>query len=135
MKTLNEKNKETYRIYIEEIFNKRDFSQLDQHVSDDYVLHDAPDGFPKGKVGIKSVVNMFKGAFSDFEVHLDELICEGDLIASKSTFKGTHTGQFLGFEATQKKIRMTSLTLVRIKEGKIYESWVRNDIENLKRQL
>ena len=127
--------KKIYRDYIEEIFNNRDLDKLDQYVSNDYVLHDAPPHIPKGKESIAAVVHMFNSAFSDFKVSLDELISEGDLVASKSTFVGTHSGKIFGMKATGKKIRMSSLTLVRIRDGKVYESWVKNDIESLRTQL
>ena len=124
-----------YKNYIEDIFNKRKIELLDEYVSDNYTLHDAPEHFPKGKDSIKAVVTLFKSAFSDFHVTLDELISEGDLVSSKSTFKGTHTGEIFGMKATGKKISMSSLTLVRIKNGKVQESWVRNDLDGLKKQL
>lgn len=130
-----EENKEFYRQYIEEIFNQRNLEALSQYVAEDYILHDAPEHFSKGPKAIEGVVKMFEGAFSDFHVTLGELICEDDLLASTSTFVGTHSGPIFGIPATGKKIKMTSLTMVRLKDGKVKESWVKNDIESLRKQL
>jgi ketosteroid isomerase-like protein len=63
-----EENKEFYRQYIEEVFNRRNLGALAQYVAEDYVLHDAPGHLPNGPKAIEGVVQMFEGAFSDFHV-------------------------------------------------------------------
>lgn len=78
---------------------------------------------------------MFRGAFPDLHITLDEVIAEGDFVAGRSTARGTHRGEFMGMQSTGKSISMPTLTMVRLRDGKIAESWVKNDVTALMRQL
>ncbi|MFK7824161.1 MAG: ester cyclase [Oligoflexales bacterium] len=135
MESTTSKNKITYRSYIEEIFNQGKLELLDQYVTDDYTLHDAPPNIDSGKKAIEQVVSMFKGAFPDFKITLDHLVAEDAFVASKATFEGTHSGNIFGLDATGRRVKISSLTMVSFENGKIKESWVRNDMESLKRQI
>lgn len=130
-----ENNKKLYAEYIENIFNKAQFDQIDQYAADDYTLRDAPEGLKPGKDAIIQVVSMFKEGFPDFKITLDHLIGEGEFVSSKATFSGTHRGAIFGCQPSGKKVCITSLAMVRIKDGKILESWVRSDIDSLKAQV
>lgn len=128
-------NKAVYRRYIEEIFNKADFTLLEELLSDDYVYHDAPPGTPKGREGIRQVVEMFHKGFPDMKITFDDQIAEGDKVASRTTFRGTHTGKIFGIPPTGKAVTMRGVTIVSVKNGQITESWVNNDGLGLMKQL
>ncbi len=55
----------------------------------------------------------------------------GDTVCSRATHKGT----FFGITPTAKVVTMTGLTLVRVADGCIHESWVKNDVMGLLKQL
>jgi predicted ester cyclase len=130
-----DQNKFIYRRYIEEIFNEGRLEKLNEFVPPDYVLHDAPHGMPSGPEVIKYIVAMFRGAFPDLKITLDDLIVEGDLVAARSTLRGTHRGMIFGIPATGRAVTMPGLTMVRISGGRVCESWVRNDVMGLMSQL
>ena len=44
---------------------------------------------------------------------------------------GTHRGTFMGIPATGKSVVMTGMTMVRIVDGRLLESWVKNDVMGL----
>ncbi len=129
------KNKNIYRRFIQEIFNNGRLDQLSEFVSESYILHDAPPGMPSGPEAIKQIVSMFRTGFPDLTIMIDHLIGEGDMLAAKSATQGTHLGNIFGVPATGKLIKISGLTMVCIKNGKLTASWVRNDMVGLMEQL
>jgi steroid delta-isomerase-like uncharacterized protein len=130
-----EQNKAIYRRYIHEVFNEGRLDRLDEFLSPSYVYHDAPPGTPPGAKAIRQVVSMFRAAFPDLEVIIEDQVAEGDMVCSRATTRGTHRGPILGIPPTGKAMSMPGLTLVRIVDGRVAESWVGNDVIGLLRQL
>ena len=128
-------NKAIYRRFIDEVFNQGRLDALHEFLSPAYVLHDAPPGAPPGAAAVADVVRMFRGAFPDLTITIDELVGEGDLVCARATTRGTHRGPIFAVAATGRQVTMTGLTMVRIVEGRLVESWVRNDVAGLMRQL
>ncbi len=130
-----EHNKSTYRAFIQQVFNEGRLDALDEFLAPSYVIRDAPPETPPGAEGVKSVVAMFRGAFPDLEITLDDVIAEGDTVAARSTLRGTHRGSLFGIAPTGKSVSITSLTMVRIVNGRLVESWIKNDTASLMNQL
>ena len=130
-----ETSKAVYRQFIQTIFNEARFDKLGDFLAPGYRIQDAPPGTPPGGEGVKGVVEMFRGAFPDFEISLDEVIGEGDVVAARSTVRGTHRGEFMGLSPTGRSFAVTSLTMVRIVDGRLTESWVKNDVAAMMAQL
>jgi steroid delta-isomerase-like uncharacterized protein len=128
-------NKVKYQRFIQVVFNEGRFDTLSEFVSPNYILHDAPPGMPSGSDAIKEVVSMFRSAFPDLKITFDDLIAEGDLLAARSTLRGTHRGSIFGIPPTGKQVSVTALTMVRMLDGRVCESWVRNDVSGLMNQL
>lgn len=130
-----EQNKALYRRFLEEVFNDGQIDRADQFLSPSYILHDAPPGTPPGPEAVKQVVTMFRKAFPDLKIAIEELVAEEDKVCARATTRGTHKGTFFGVPATGKAVTMSGLTMVRIDDGRIIESWVKNDISGLMRQI
>jgi len=128
-------NKQRYAEYIQAIFNEARFEELEGYLADDYAIKDAPPGSAPGAAGIREVVTMFRAGFPDMVITLDEVIAEVDWVASKSTLTGTQTGEFLGVAPTGRTVAVTSLTMIKFRDGKLLESWVKNDVASMMRQL
>ena len=78
---------------------------------------------------------MFRTAFPDLKIVIEDLIAEGEMVAARSTLSGTHRGTIFGIAATGRTVKMPSLTMVRITDGLLCESWVRSDTVGLMNQL
>jgi steroid delta-isomerase-like uncharacterized protein len=133
--TRSEQNKAVYRRFIQEVFNAGRLDLLDELLSPSYVYRDAPPGTPPGADGIKQVVTMFRAAFPDLAISIDEQVAEGDLVCSRTTLRGTQQGAIFGIPATGKAVTVPGLTMVRIVDGRLVESWVKNDVMSLMSQL
>ena len=82
-----------------------------------------------------SVIDAVFAAFSSIEVTIEQLLAEGNLVAVRYVFSGTHTGPFQGRAATGRRIRHTENEIYRIADGRIAESWGEGDWLGTFRQL
>lgn len=80
-------------------------------------------------------ISMFNAAFSQRHFTVDEMIAEGDTVATRTTLRGLHTGTFMGHPPTGKPIRATGLTIERIQNGKIVERWFSFDTAGIMQEL
>ncbi|HEX7127034.1 MAG TPA: ester cyclase [Thermodesulfobacteriota bacterium] len=92
-------------------------------------------GTPGGPDAIRQVVTTFRAAFPDLRITIEDQVAEGDKVCSRATTRGTHRGAIFGIEPTGRSVTMTGPTLVRIVDGHLVESWVKNDVIGLMRQL
>ncbi len=77
----------------------------------------------------------FREAFPNIEVVVEDQIGEGDKVATRCSVRGKHTGDSLGFKATQAPVEFTGMVITRIKDGKIAEAWNNFDFMKMYRQL
>lgn len=129
-----EENKAIVRRHIEELVNKRNLDALDD-VATDVVWHDAPPGLAPGREGMKQWLTIFGPAFPDWHSTIEIMIAEGDMVATRTTGRGTHTGEFIGIPPTGKQVTMTGMDIHRIVDGKIVEEWSNFDALGLLQQL
>jgi steroid delta-isomerase-like uncharacterized protein len=130
---MTEENKAIARNFLR-MFELGDPGMADQIVAADYYNHDAPD--PNiGSEGVKAAVARFKKAFPDAQVTMTYQLAEGDKVASRYTWNGTHQGEFFGVPATGKRVNWTVTTTFRIADGKIRETWINYDRLGVLQQL
>lgn len=65
--------------------------------------------------------------FSDAQWTIEDQFAEEDRVVTRWTFVGTHTGTFLGIDATGKQLHSPGISIHRIAEGKIAEEWAEWD--------
>ncbi len=99
-----EENKEIERRIIEEIFDKRDLTVVDELIDTNDVYRGIGGMEFKGHEGFKQLVTMFATAFPDFHMTVDDIVAEGDKVVCLFTFQGTHQGEFLGIPPTGKRV-------------------------------
>ena len=62
-------------------------------------------------------------------------IAEGDMVANRFVFHGTHRGEFMGIAPTGREVTARGIAIDRVEDGKIVESWIEVDLEDMVRQL
>lgn len=78
---------------------------------------------------------MYRVAFPDAHIALDDIIVAGDKVVTRWTATGTHEGDLMGIPATGTSIRFTGIRIFRVADGRIAEGWVNWDTFGLMRQL
>jgi len=130
-----EENKALIRRFVEEIVNKGNIALIDELVAANYIDHSSPPGAPSGIEGSKQFTNLFRMAFPDIHITLDDLIAEGDKVVSRFTMRGTNKGEFLGIPPTGKQVTITGIHIDRFAGGKLVEHWGQQDTLGLMQQL
>ena len=120
---------------VEQIFNKKNLTYIDDFIATDVVDHSAPPGLPPGIEGYRLKVGAFTSAFPDLQITYEHMIAEGDMVAGRFTLTGTHQGEFAGIPATGKQVSVTGHDFVRLTDGKLVEHWVEMDTLGMMQQL
>ena len=66
---------------------------------------------------------------------LEEVLAEGNKVAVRLTFSGTHQGEFMGLPATGKRFTIAGMNVFRVEGSKIAENWPQLDMLGLLQQL
>jgi predicted ester cyclase len=81
-------------------------------------------------------IKQSKAMFPDGKYIWDENFVKGNQVATRVSFRGTHSGDIEGFPATGNIVELTNmLSICRIEDGKIVEFWVAEDTLNFYQQL
>ena len=127
-----EENEALVRKVINET-NKGNYDIIDECFADDFIR--TRPGSKVDRDGFKQfLLIMYKG-FPDTERTIVDLIVTEDRAAIYFTWTGTHTGEFMGFPATGKKIRVKEVYFMRFKDGKISEYRQFGDTNSMRQQL
>jgi steroid delta-isomerase-like uncharacterized protein len=135
---MSEENKALIRRWFDEVWNKGRAAAIPEMFADNAIAHglsEDPANPLRGPAGFLPFHAQFREAFPDIEVVLEDQIAEGDMVATRCSVRGKHTGDSLGFAATQAPVDFTGVTITRIKEGKIVEAWNNFDFMKIYRQL
>jgi predicted SnoaL-like aldol condensation-catalyzing enzyme len=120
MSTLSH-NKEIVELLCKTVFQKHDFSRLDEIMLDTYIQHNQD--CPQGKAGFKVFFeDIFKG-LPDFSSTILKIVAEGDIVMMYSTTTATHLHEWLGNPPTGNKLNYEVVDIFRIQDGKIAEHW------------
>jgi len=131
-----ENNKAIARQMLDEVFNRGDMRLADELLSPDYIEHEElPPGLAAGREGLKQTILMTRAAFPDFVATLEDLVAEGDKVAQRITWTGTHLGDFMGIPATGKSVSILVLDIIRVVDGRIVEHWGLMDSTALMQQI
>jgi predicted ester cyclase len=109
--------------------------RADELVAPDYVDHAALPGQAPGLAGAKRKWAMYLAGIPDLRVTIEELVAEGDKVAVRRSYAGTHRGELLGIPATGKQVRLGGISIFRLARGKIAEQWEQLDRLALMQQL
>ena len=123
--------------WFEEIWNQGRTEAVDQMLAPDCHVHRA-DEQGRGKNGpaeFKAFVQQMRAAFSDIHATVDAAIQERDQVAARFTFEATHSGNGLGFPATNKRVKITGMCWGVLKDGRAVEAWNNWDQLELLKQL
>jgi predicted ester cyclase len=130
---------EQSRRLLEESFNEGKFELVDELVAPDAVDHDP--GQParlrelRGPQLPRSIAEMYRSAFPDVRIVVDEVIEAGDSVALRWHAEGTHKGELEGLAPTGTRASVTGISIDHWRDGKIVETWTEWDNLGLARQL
>lgn len=125
-------NKAIFRRIVEEGFNKGNLAIVDELVAANHVNH--ADNV-HGPEEYKQFITMYRTAFPDLHMTVEDQIAEGDKVVNRWTSRGTHQGDLMGIPPTGKQVTLTGTYVARIVGGKIIEEWGNFDALGMMQQL
>lgn len=99
------------------------------------MFHGFPPGLPAGVAGLRTFYGMAWAAFPDGQLHVDDVVAEGDRVAVRYRLTATHQGPFMGIPATGKAITLNGMTILRFANGRCVKRWQQADNLGLLQQL
>lgn len=118
-----------------EAFNVGDFATYSRLLYDPgAAIH----GFGPETLEVEGMLRFYEtvaAGFSGVSVTVEDVVAEGERLAARYTFRGSHTGEFMGLPATGRAVEVPGQTILRFEGGKVVERWQSFDTMSLMQQL
>jgi steroid delta-isomerase-like uncharacterized protein len=137
LRSTQEQNKQVVRRFTEDLWNRGSLDKLGEFISTNHKNHpnaSAPD-FGQGPQAVGQLVSMYRTAYPDTKLTIDDQIAEGDRVVTRWTAAGTHQGELFGMPATGKHVKVTGIFIDRVVDGKIVETWGEFDALGMMQQV
>jgi steroid delta-isomerase-like uncharacterized protein len=130
-----DRNKTLVIRFVDSLINQRNSAAIDEFLAPDFIDHNAPPEQPRGAEGVKRVLEHVMTVLADLRSEVIDVIAEGDKVVLHHKSQARHVGNFMGFPATGKILTWHTISIYRIRAGKIAERWGLIDHANLLRQM
>ncbi|MCC6961550.1 MAG: ester cyclase [Dehalococcoidia bacterium] len=119
-----------------EAMNSRQLDRLVELFAPDMVRHDLAGAYPDvtGEQ-LSDLLGELSRGIPDLHINLLDVFGDGDRVASRIVFEGTHQGPLFGREGTGRRIAVNQLNIYRVADGKLAESWQLPDMAGFLSQI
>ena len=129
-----EEHKATYRRVVEAI-NRGNADALDWLLDVNLVDHNPMPDQAAGRAGFKQWMAAARASFPDLHGTVEDVLGDGDRVAGRVTWRGTHRGAFAGVAPTGKPVIFTVIHIVRFAGATIVEWWGVADVVAVLQQI
>ena len=112
-----EQNKAVVRRWLMEVMSGGNLALADELLAPDY--KNSLTGFDRA--GVKGMLTGMRNGAPDLRIDLENMVAEGDVVMTRFTMQGTHTGSMMGESPTGKKFSVRGLCYYRLTDGKIVD--------------
>lgn len=123
---------------IEKAWTANDMGTIDRLIAPDFKAHTpGADMLPPGLDGAKAANQQSLQSWSNKKVEIQDLFGEGDKVVVRTRMTGTNTGglPFLGVPANDAKVDFEPVSIYRLENGKVVETWAQIEVPKLMQQL
>ena len=110
------------RRFYEEMNNDRKNEIAEELFSSDHEMHDPQVPGGPGPAGMAAAISVYQNGV-DGHWTVEEMFSAGDRVVVRWTGTGTHVGEMNGIPPTGNKIRVDAISIHRLADGKIAETW------------
>jgi steroid delta-isomerase-like uncharacterized protein len=126
-----ERNRSLIRDLYDQRINTGRLERLDEIVSESYV---GPQG-EKGPAGFARTIELLRTGVPDIHFTVEEILADGDGVAIRWSWRGTHTGPLRQFPASHKPVETTGISMYHFDGDKIDRAVVQTDRLGLLQQI
>jgi steroid delta-isomerase-like uncharacterized protein len=132
-----EQNRANARSIFEVGLNEGGIEAVVALTAEDFVDHDihVDTGGLTGRADMRAALVSLREGFPDIQVTVEQTIAEGEWVATRNTWRGTHLGVFNGIPATGNRVEITGIVFWRFVDGLIQERRGTVDTHTLLTQL
>ena len=123
--------KAVVRGYMEELLNERNWDKWDEYFSETVQFNETN----ISKDSVMAMSASLRSAFPDMQLSIEDQIAEGDKVATRVVFRGTHQGDFNGIPPTGRLVEYAGIAIDRIVDGKVVQMWHVANSSDIHRQL
>lgn len=127
----------TARRFIEEVLDTGDWSNADEILSADVVMHhpSAPEPI-RGRDAVQGFLSQFRTGMPDLRLTVEDIAGGDGSVAARWRAHGTHTNEMFGVPPTNRGIDIQGISFFRFDDsGKIVEDWVQENTLSVLQQL
>lgn len=128
-------NKILVKRYYEEMWNTWNFALADELLSAEISFRGSLGAEARGRTAFCEYMRRVRNAFPDFHNKIEQLVAEGDRVAARLQYTGTHRGEIFRVQPSGVSISYAGAAFFRIAGNRVAEGWVLGDLVSLLRQL
>jgi steroid delta-isomerase-like uncharacterized protein len=132
---MTQDNATIIRRFADEVITQGKIDSAAQYVWEDVVEQVPLPGQGPGLDGLKDILRAMRAGFPDIIFSIQEQITEGDKVASRFEWSGTHKGEFLGVPPTDRSVKVWGVVIDRLENGRIKDTRIIMDTLGLMAQL
>lgn len=126
---MSESNKAVVRRFNLEVIAAGDRAAFEALVAPDFINHSAPPEASSDREGLWATFhNLLRPAFSSLQVAIEEQVAERDLVTTRKTISGIHTGALLEIAPTGLPVTIQVIDMVQIANGRYVAHWGMNSL-------
>ncbi|RFZ83493.1 ester cyclase [Mucilaginibacter terrenus] len=119
-----EKNKHVVLRFNKEVIEQGNQESFNELMHQKFINQSAPEGMDNGAQGMSYFFEqILRPALPDVKVTIHQQVAEGDLVTTRKTITGTHTGTLLDVEPTGRLVQIDVIDIVEVKDGKYLQHW------------
>ena len=131
-----EANKATWMRTIDQIWNAKDLSIVDELYAADFAMvQESGIGQIVGPAGYRVYFQTYFTGVPDIRMEVEESIAEGEWAAIRYVAGGTHEGELLGIPATGRSARVGCISIARFRDGQFVENTMHFDKMSMLQQF
>jgi len=136
MQSIIEQNKHAVRRFNAEVIGLGNTHSFKELVADDVKNHAAAPGAPNGPESMRHfLMDVLRVGFPDLKVEILDQVAEGDKVTTRKVIHATHLGPFMGIPASNKKVAIHVIDIIRLRNGQYAEHWGMSNLAEIIAQL
>ncbi len=117
-----------------EIWNKGALEVSEEVFTQDYLGH-LPIMTVHGPEEFKDMVRIYRTAFPDVHLSVEDAFASGDRVTVRWISRGTQHGTMMGIPPSHKKIEVMGISIFRMANGRVAEEWEGFDTLGMMQQI
>ncbi len=98
-------------------------AMVDRFMAEDFVESETIPGMDTSRETPRQMIKMMPAAFPDFGVTVHDMLQDGDKVASRVTFSGTHQGEFMGVPASGSHVEWDAIDILQFRDDQAIAHW------------